>query len=442
MDPIHRKVLQTNRTDIIGNIANPLELVDLLFSRGIFTESMKQEVEAEKTQNGQNRKILDTIPRRGPRAYNVFYECLMDSMNDTVAQILREKYTGTNPNGLENGTSGSVMPPQPDDLPEEWPNEAIMTADIFVNPCNVRSELVTHNWLSRNVYSMKKRCRGRCFIISNNTFYGPLQEDKKGIKRCLLAPRHGTDKDVSDLKKMFEQLHFDVVTKGDLTVREMHEELKKESMHSDHKLSECFVCIICSHGTKTGIYGVDGGTISLEYVTRYFDGTNCPALGDKPKLFFIQACQGEAADRPGSDMLDANVNNITQLLRETHIGTTKTDGVPFNGDDELDASKENPRAINPTKVDILVACATHPGYVSLRNEHYGSWFLQAVVYVFQKFACKEDIYGLLTLVNQLVARGRTQLNRAGPRDVMQASLFESSLTKKFLFFPGVIANTE
>ena len=45
MDAIHRKVLQTNRTNIINNIADPLALADRLFEHGVFTESMKQDVE-------------------------------------------------------------------------------------------------------------------------------------------------------------------------------------------------------------------------------------------------------------------------------------------------------------------------------------------------------------------------------------------------------------
>ena len=41
-----------------------------------------------------------------------------------------------------------------------------------------------------------------------------------------------------------------------------------------------------------------------------------------------------------------------------------------------------------------------------------------------------------------MARGRTALNQEGRRDVKQASLFTASFTKKFLFFPGVAADTE
>lgn len=45
MDDLHRKVLRQNRTKFIENIAKPLDVNELLFEYGIFTEGMKQEVE-------------------------------------------------------------------------------------------------------------------------------------------------------------------------------------------------------------------------------------------------------------------------------------------------------------------------------------------------------------------------------------------------------------
>ncbi|XP_045161198.2 caspase-3-like [Mercenaria mercenaria] len=433
MEQVHRKLLQRNRTTLIDNISNPIDVVEKLFEKNLFTEAMKQEVEAERTKNGQIRKILDTVPKRGPTAFNIFYVSLLETANDTAADILKPELQGTHPHHGGAGERGYAIPQPGVELPQDWPNVAAMTMEIKVLPCNVRSDLVRHNWISPNVYSMKKRCRGRCLILSNQTFYGPLEKDSKGVARCILPSRHGTVKDRDDLKVLFKQLHFDVITRNELTVQDFHSELLREAAHSDHNQAECFVCVICSHGTKTGIYGVDGGVIPLENVTKYFDGEHCKGLQSKPKLFFIQACQGETADRPGSNVVDGG-QDLSNLLEKVHIA------------DQTDAAKETSEQLDPnsvpTKTDMLVACATHPGYVSLRNTKYGSWFIQAVIYVFQKYACKEDIFGLLILVNSLVARGRTALDEKGPRDVMQASLFTASLTKKFLFFPGVVADSE
>lgn len=55
---------------------------------------------------------------------------------------------------------------------------------------------------------------------------------------------------------------------------------------------------------------------------------------------------------------------------------------------------------------------------------------------------KFTILNIVFQVNRLVARGRTALKENEARNVMQASQFTTSLTKKFLFFPGVVADSE
>ena len=45
MNQAHRSVLKRNRVDIIEGIANPIDVSEALYINGVFTESMKQEVE-------------------------------------------------------------------------------------------------------------------------------------------------------------------------------------------------------------------------------------------------------------------------------------------------------------------------------------------------------------------------------------------------------------
>ena len=45
MNQAHRTVLKRNRVDIIEGIANPIDVSEALYINGIFTESIKQEVE-------------------------------------------------------------------------------------------------------------------------------------------------------------------------------------------------------------------------------------------------------------------------------------------------------------------------------------------------------------------------------------------------------------
>ena len=60
----------------------------------------------------------------------------------------------------------------------------------------------------------------------------------------------------------------------------------------DHTNYNCFVCAVLTHGEGDIVYGVDGKTISLDELRNSIDGHSCPKLSGKPKLFFIQACQG------------------------------------------------------------------------------------------------------------------------------------------------------
>ncbi|XP_052819900.1 caspase-7-like [Mya arenaria] len=445
MDQSHRDILKKNRTFIIDSIANPIEVAERLFEQEIFSEGMRQEIEAQKTPNDKVRKIINTLPKRGPRAFGIFLEVLHATDNTDLAARL----SGS---GMGDGHSRGVAIPQEDvALPTEWPSEAHMTAAIEVKPCNVYGDQVRTQWRNPNVYNMKKRIRGRCFIISNMFF--AMELDEKGVARSKLATRYGTEKDVDDLKKLFQQLHFQVDVKTDLKRDEMSTALFQESSKMSLRDMECYVCVICSHGTREGIYGTDGGVITLEEVTSYFDGQHCPYLMQKPKLFFIQACQGDQVDRTSDQTRDLGLD-LSTLSRQFKKSVSLKNGcqpdagpkpprpqVVVEPTDRTDAVMGNTeeRCV-PSKQDMLVACATHPDFVSFRNEHFGSWFIQAVIYVFQKFAATESILDLLTLVNRLVAIGRTSTDRGhlAPRDATQCARFESSLTKKLLFFPGVV----
>ena len=68
--------------------------------------------------------------------------------------------------------------------------------------------------------------------------------------------------------------------------------LKTESQHTSHPLAECFVLILCSHGTEFGVYGSDELTVGHQEILATFNSQNCRSLAGKPKLVFFQACHG------------------------------------------------------------------------------------------------------------------------------------------------------
>lgn len=57
--------------------------------------------------------------------------------------------------------------------------------------------------------------------------------------------------------------------------------------------SSCIFLLQTSHiQFPGGVYGTDGKPIPIEKIVNYFNGSSCPSLRGKPKLFFIQACGG------------------------------------------------------------------------------------------------------------------------------------------------------
>lgn len=68
--------------------------------------------------------------------------------------------------------------------------------------------------------------------------------------------------------------------------------LQAESHHPDLSQHDSFVCIILSHGEQGTVFSADGKRITYDEIMRYFNGEKCPALLEKPKMIFIQACQG------------------------------------------------------------------------------------------------------------------------------------------------------
>ena len=72
----------------------------------------------------------------------------------------------------------------------------------------------------------------------------------------------------------------------------MVEKLREFAARTEHASSDaCIICLL-SHGEEGFMFGTDGKKIPLEEIFLLFDNRHCPALLNKPKIFFIQACRG------------------------------------------------------------------------------------------------------------------------------------------------------
>jgi hypothetical protein len=80
--------------------------------------------------------------------------------------------------------------------------------------------------------------------------------------------------------------------RDNLTETEMMNYLIDIAHNVDHTTFDCFVCCILTHGVLNHLYGSNGKLVSVKDLTETFQTNRCQTLAGKPKLFFLQACQG------------------------------------------------------------------------------------------------------------------------------------------------------
>ncbi|XP_018056185.1 PREDICTED: caspase-1-like [Atta colombica] len=210
-------------------------------------------------------------------------------------------------------------------------------------------------------YNMNHSKRGLALIFNHEFF-----------TVSHLKPRCGTNVDCENLKATLKDLGFEVNDYHNLTQKDIVKQLERvaEMDHSEH---DCLVIAVLSHGELGLLYAHDGA-YKADSLWHYFTADKCQSLAGKPKLFFIQACQGDKLD-PG----------IT--LKER----TETDGYPSS------------IFRIPTQADFLIAYSTIPGYYSWRNTSRGSWFMQALCVELRDNGTRYDLLTMLTFVCQRVA---------------------------------------
>jgi len=163
---------------------------------------------------------------------------------------------------------------------------------------------------------------------------------------------------------------------NDPTNAELHN-IINQAAKEDHSDRDCLLVAVFSHGGPNIIYSADAH-YKPDSLWDPFTADRCPSLAGKPKIFIIQACQG--------DQLDGG----TTLQKRR----TQTDALPG-------VSNENYRV--PNRADFLMAFSTVPGYYSWRNTSQGSWFIQSVTKIFNTYQHHLDLLTMMTYIARNVA---------------------------------------
>lgn len=93
------------------------------------------------------------------------------------------------------------------------------------------------------------------------------------------------------LEMLFKEMKFEIKIYKDQTAEGIVK-IAIEISRTNHRKYDCLIFCILSHGGYTYVYGTQGNICRIKTITEYFNSTRCTSLADKPKLFFIQACQG------------------------------------------------------------------------------------------------------------------------------------------------------
>jgi hypothetical protein len=130
-------------------------------------------------------------------------------------------------------------------------------------------------------YKMDHEKRGTALVINIRSY-----EDDKLKNREIKSKI-----DVDNLKRTLEYLEFDFQLCDNFKAEEIEQEIKRQASQIDHSQSDCFLCVVMSHGNDEDIFfSSDSIKISFEHIMAPIK--LCETLKDKPKLFFFQTCRG------------------------------------------------------------------------------------------------------------------------------------------------------
>ncbi|CAC5365577.1 CASP8 [Mytilus coruscus] len=252
-------------------------------------------------------------------------------------------------------------------------------------------------------YKMNAKPRGLAIIINNQHFH-KVRNDPQSKE---MPARTGTEKDAEKLDYIWRKLHFEVRLYNDVDSTRMTQ-IMVETAFADHSTYDCLVVSILTHGVLGHVYGADGRIVRINQLTSCFSGRRCPSLAGKPKLFFIQACQGR--DK-----------------QEGHAIETDAGG---SMEERQDLNVDRPRELIPDEADFLLGYATVPGYVSYRSRSQGSWYINKLSQNLDKYAYQHDLLSILIKVNEEVGRATANIDNGAYKQI-PAPMF--TLRKRIIF---------
>jgi hypothetical protein len=261
-------------------------------------------------------------------------------------------------------------------------------------------------------YKMNHDRRGIALVINIRNYDAPNPFE--------LEERVWSEKDVENLKKTLEYLEFDFRLCENLKANEISVEIERVAQ-LDHSKSDCFLCVVMSHGNGDKIVTSDNKEISFKAIMTPIKLSK--SLENKPKMFFFQACRGaKKMARRDSDV------SMSSSLCENDKHTPN-----FNTDDASHSSNENKKTLINAESDLLVYYATLENHYAYGNVTDGTYFIQGVCDVLFNEAYK-NLPNNLPL-SQMIMRINEKVKEKG----VQLAESRSVLTKEIYFTPKLVS---
>ncbi|CAC5380853.1 CASP8 [Mytilus coruscus] len=207
-------------------------------------------------------------------------------------------------------------------------------------------------------YKMNAEPRGIAIIINNDIFNGDMEN------------RTGTHKDGEKLIELWKNLKFKVIYHVNKTAADITR-IVSGIAQLNHTTYDCVVFCILTHGGYGVLYGTDCVPVEIQKLINFFRSSHCPTLAGKPKMFFIQACQG--INNQAGQQLSKDSTNIDADTRKDIIAD---------------------------EADTLICFSTVSGSVSYRCPQNGTWFINSLVENLSLYSTSYDLQTILVKVNK------------------------------------------
>ncbi|XP_026965897.1 caspase-9 isoform X2 [Sagmatias obliquidens] len=370
MEEADRRLLRQSRLRLVGEL-QVAALWDALLNRELFTPDMIEDIQraGSGSRRDQARQLITDLETRGSQALPLFISCLEDTGQETLASFLR--------------TSRQAAKQDPEAI-RPLNLKPVVLGPVSLKPKELRGA----------EQDPSRPSQGKLAPV----VLGPEELWPAKLSPEVLRPEAPRPVDIGS--GGFSEIRAQDRAKGNADLQMV--QALVELARRDHSALDCCVVVILSHGCQAShlqfpgaVYGMDGYPVSVERIVNIFNGTGCPSLGGKPKLFFIQACGGEQKDQ-GFEVAS------TAPEDRTPDSDPEPDATPFQ---EGPVTVDQPDAVSslPTPSDILVSYSTFPGFVSWRDTKSGSWYIETLDSIFEQWAHCEDLQTLLLRVANAVS---------------------------------------